>query len=180
VSRACSAARLLLGVVATAATIGITACGEDSLVTPTPTPRPPTPAPTPTRCFVPQAVPDSISLAVTLAPQADGLQVGDITPGCGATAKTGDKVAVQYTGWITPTGVQFDTSRQSGRQDFTFTIGKGDVIRGWDEGVVGMRAGGKRRLVLPPALGYGDKGQPGTPIGPNATLTFDIELISVG
>lgn len=153
-------------------------CGEDALPTPTAVPPTPSIAPTPTPCFTPQSGPDSFSTPVTLTTSPDGLQIGDIRAGCGATVKQGDKVAVQYTGWLA-SGVQFDTSRQSGRQPFPVTVGAGGVIKGWDEGLVGMKVGGKRRLVIPPALAYGAQGQPPT-IPANATLTFDIELVSIG
>lgn len=149
----------------------LAACGEDALVTPPP---PPTP------CFTPQANVDALTQQVKLTTQPDGLQMGDFSSGCGAPARTGDKVTVQYTGWITATGVQFDTTRKSGGQPFSFSLGKNEVIKGWDEGVPNLRVGGKRRLVIPAALAYGAAGQQGTPIGPNAMLTFDIELLAIG
>jgi hypothetical protein len=112
----------------------------------------------------------------------DGLKVIDITKGTGTVAQSGDSVVVEYSGWLTD-GTLFDSSR-SRNQPFPFTIGKGQVIAGWDEGVPGMAAGGKRKLIIPAALAYGTQGQsdPNTGasiIPPNATLVFDISLISV-
>jgi FKBP-type peptidyl-prolyl cis-trans isomerase len=95
-------------------------------------------------------------------------------------AKKGDTVDVQYTGWLQSTFVKFDSSYDRGGQPFEFTIGANpeQVIKGWDEGVVGMKVGGKRRLIIPPALAYGDQGA-GSTIPPGATLIFDIELVSI-
>jgi len=104
------------------------------------------------------------------------LKIEDLTPGTGAEAKKGDAVTVHYTGWLTD-GTKFDSSVDSG-QPFTFVIGQGDVITGWDEGVAGMKVGGKRKLVIPPQMGYGAQGAGGV-IPPNATLVFEIELLEV-
>jgi len=106
-----------------------------------------------------------------------GLQYWDIKLGLGALAKAGDHVTVHYTGWLT-TGKKFDSSVDA-NQPFDFTIGAGDVIKGWDEGVAGMKVGGKRQLRIPPDLGYGASGTPGGPIPPNATLIFDVQLLAV-
>ena len=113
----------------------------------------------------------------------DGLQIVDLKVGTGAVAKTGMNLTVQYTGWFSSCGKPFDTSRQTGRAAFTVQIGSGQVIPGWDEGIPGMKVGGKRKLIIPPALGYGSQGQTdpntGAVIIPgNATLIFDIELVS--
>lgn len=113
----------------------------------------------------------------------DGLTVTDLKAGTGDTAKTGMNAEVQYTGWLT-TGHSFDSSRQPGRATFTFQIGQGQVIGGWDEGLPGMKVAGKRCLKIPPALGYGVQGQTDQTTGavvipPNATLIFEIELVSV-
>ena len=104
----------------------------------------------------------------------------DLVAGSGATANSGNRVTVSYTGWLyDPTktagkGTQFDTS-----PSYTFPLGVGQVIRGWDQGVVGMKVGGQRRLVIPPDLAYGNAGAGGGLIPPNATLVFDITLLSV-
>jgi len=106
----------------------------------------------------------------------------DVRVGTGADAVPGRRLSVHYTGWLydparpEQKGSQFDTS--IGRAPFSFTLGAGQVIRGWDQGMLGMKIGGQRRLVLPPELGYGSAGSPPV-IPPNATLVFDIELLEV-
>jgi FKBP-type peptidyl-prolyl cis-trans isomerase len=107
---------------------------------------------------------------------ADGLQYWDIKVGTGQVAKDGDHVKVHYTGWLT-TGKKFDSSVDA-HTPFDFNLGKGDVIKGWDEGVAGMKVGGKRQLRIPPDLGYGASGSPGA-IPPNATLIFDVQLLAI-
>ncbi|MGI9179235.1 MAG: FKBP-type peptidyl-prolyl cis-trans isomerase [Longimicrobiaceae bacterium] len=111
--------------------------------------------------------------AMTTTPS--GLQYRDEVEGTGATAKSGDQVAVHYTGTL-ENGRKFDSSRDRGKP-FEFALGAGRVIRGWDEGVAGMKVGGRRRLVIPPELGYGKQGT--GPIPPNSTLHFDVELLEV-
>jgi FKBP-type peptidyl-prolyl cis-trans isomerase len=106
-----------------------------------------------------------------------GLQYWDIKVGNGDTAVSGKRVRVHYTGWLT-NGKKFDSSVDRG-QPFTFTLGAGQVIEGWDEGVKGMKVGGKRQLKIPASLGYGSGGAGGV-IPPNATLIFDVELLGVG
>jgi FKBP-type peptidyl-prolyl cis-trans isomerase len=106
-----------------------------------------------------------------------GLIYWDIRVGNGATAKEASHVRVHYTGWLT-TGKKFDSSVDAGKP-FDFTIGNGEVIKGWEEGVAGMRVGGKRQLRIPPSLGYGAEGTPGGPIPPNATLIFDVQLLGL-
>ena len=111
---------------------------------------------------------------------SSGLVIEDLVVGTGASAASGQKVDVHYTGWLTDgviTGRKFDSSKARG-QPFQFSLGKGEVIRGWDEGVAGMKVGGKRKLTIPPALGYGSRGAGGV-IPPNATLLFEVELLGV-
>ena len=105
-----------------------------------------------------------------------GLQYEDMVVGSGKMAEPGMNVSVHYTGWLTD-GTKFDTSLDR-NQAFQFQLGAGMVIRGWDEGVKGMRIGGKRKLTIPPDMGYGAQGAGGV-IPPNATLVFDVELLDV-
>jgi FKBP-type peptidyl-prolyl cis-trans isomerase len=105
-----------------------------------------------------------------------GLIYEDITKGTGATAQAGQMVSVHYTGWLT-NGTKFDSSKDR-NQPFNFSLGAGQVIRGWDEGVTGMQVGGIRKLTIPPQLGYGERGAGGV-IPPNATLIFEVELLGV-
>ena len=107
---------------------------------------------------------------------ASGLEYWDIKVGTGAVAVAGHHVKVDYTGWLTD-GKKFDSSVGTGRP-FDFLLGGGQVIKGWDEGVAGMKVGGKRQLRIPPDLAYGAKGYPGA-IPPNATLIFDVQLVDV-
>jgi len=107
---------------------------------------------------------------------SSGLQYWDIVVGTGATAAPGSTVKVHYTGFLT-TGEKFDSSRDRG-EPFSFPLGAGQVIKGWDEGVAGMKVGGQRQLRIPPQLGYGAAGAGGA-IPPNATLIFDVELLEV-
>lgn len=109
------------------------------------------------------------------APSA-GLVVKDVVVGTGAEAKNGDLVSVQYTGKFAD-GKVFDSSIPRG-QPIDFTLGTGMVIKGWDQGILGMKVGGKRTLTIPPSLGYGPDGYPPT-IPPNSTLYFDVELVGV-
>src|ERR1700692_1704298 len=106
-----------------------------------------------------------------------GLVYWDIRVGNGDAAKEGSHVRVHYTGWLT-NGKKSDSSVDAG-QPFDFTIGNGEVIKGWEEGVSGMKVGGKRQLRIPPGLGYGAEGTPGGPIPPNANLIFDVQLLQV-
>jgi FKBP-type peptidyl-prolyl cis-trans isomerase len=105
-----------------------------------------------------------------------GLKYEDLKVGEGAEAKNGDIVQVHYTGWLT-TGKKFDSSRDRDKP-FQFSLGQGDVIKGWDEGVAGMKIGGKRKLTIPSDLAYGKKGRP--PVIPgDATLVFEVELLAI-
>ena len=111
---------------------------------------------------------------------ANGLKYTDTTLGTGAEATPGHKVSVHYTGWLYTNGAKgakFDSSLDRG-EPFAFALGAHQVIRGWDEGVDGMKVGGKRTLIIPPELGYGARGAGGV-IPPNATLMFDVELLGV-
>lgn len=111
---------------------------------------------------------------------SSGLQIIDTKPGTGAQPRSGQTVTVHYTGWLYENGTKgkkFDSSVDR-NEPFSFPIGQGQVIRGWDEGVASMKVGGKRTLIIPPALGYGARGAGGV-IPPNATLMFDVELLGV-
>ena len=119
------------------------------------------------------------SLAQDFTTMASGVQFHDEQVGTGPEPQPGQTVTVQYTGWLDDggkRGKKFDSSRDR-NQPFSFTLGAGQVISGWDMGVATMHIGGKRTLIIPPALGYGDRGA-GDAIPPNATLIFDIELLS--
>jgi len=105
-----------------------------------------------------------------------GLVIEDLVVGSGDAASAGQRVSVHYTGWLTD-GKKFDSSKDRG-QPFMFSLGRGEVIRGWDEGVTGMKVGGKRKLTIPPGLGYGSRGAGGV-IPANATLLFEVELLGV-
>src|SRR6476469_8856387 len=105
-----------------------------------------------------------------------GLWYTDVATGQGDSAVAGRTVTVHYTGWL-PDGTKFDSSRDRG-EPFAFTLGAGQVITGWDEGVKGMKVGGRRKLVLPPGLAYGDGGAPPA-IPPGATLVFEVEVLKV-
>ena len=110
---------------------------------------------------------------------ADGLEYIDTKIGVGATAVSGKMVFVQYTGWVKSTGKKFDSSYDRGGQPINVTLGQGQVIPGWDEGLVGMKVGGSRRLISPPALAYKDSPPQGSNIPVNATLIFDVSLVVV-
>ncbi|MBD3297926.1 MAG: FKBP-type peptidyl-prolyl cis-trans isomerase [candidate division Zixibacteria bacterium] len=106
-----------------------------------------------------------------------GLKYIEVEVGEGASPESGDIIAAHYTGWLTD-GTKFDSSRDRG-QPLEFPVGQGRVIKGWDEGLLSMNVGGRRVLIIPPELGYGERGTPGGPIPPGATLVFDVELVDI-
>jgi len=150
--------------------------GGDALVenpsgSPVASATPTLPAQSPTTA--PEAPPDVSGETVTTA---SGLQYIDIQEGTGESPLTGDTVVVNYTGWLQDSSTKFDSSLER-PQPFSFVLGTGSVIAGWDEGVATMKVGGKRRLIIPPELAYGAAGQGSIP--PNATLIFDIDLLDI-
>ena len=168
-------ARRLLPVLAAAALLGVAGCGDDddenggSATTETAAEQ------------APQDVDTSTKPKVTV-PEGEppaGLEIDDLKEGDGATAKAGDTVTVQYVGVSYSTGKQFDASWDTpGAQPFSFALGAGEVIPGWDQGVAGMKVGGRRELTIPPQLGYGEAGAP-PDIAPNETLMFVVDLVEV-
>ena len=116
---------------------------------------------------------------VPSGPAPKTLQSKDLIKGKGPAAKSGDQLSVQYVGVLYKNGKEFDSSWSRGAQPFEFQLGGGQVIPGWDKGVVGMRVGGRRQLIIPPKLAYGPQGQPPT-IPPNAALVFVIDLSRIG
>lgn len=166
--------RLIAGVCLAALAAG---CSKGAPPPSPPVSAPPKPAPAP----VPAPEPDPPPAAEGPKGSAtvktpSGLEYEDIVVGNGASPTPGATVSVHYTGRLT-NGTKFDSSLDRG-QPFEFSIGQGEVIKGWDEGVMTMRVGGKRRLTIPPDLGYGARGAGGV-IPPNATLVFDVELLGV-
>lgn len=160
---------------------GLAACGGDddasgeSAATPIPVPQDPE---ADIRRIVEGLGKDTSSKPEIAAPEGSPpaeLEKRDIVPGKGPKARKGDNLAMQYVGVSWSTGEQFDASWDRGREPFTFELGAGGVIPGWDEGLVGMREGGRRLLVIPAAKGYGPQGQP-PDIGPNETLIFVVDL----
>src|SRR5262249_4283117 len=111
----------------------------------------------------------------------DGLRYIDITEGGGVPAASGSTLSVLYTGWLQSTGQKFDSSYDDGGQPFSVTLGQGQVIKGFDEGLLGIRSGGTRRLIIPAVLAYGETGSSGgkVSIPPNATLIFDVTVVSI-
>lgn len=126
--------------------------------------------------FGKSAVPTTNQPSATM-PNSDQLQVTDEVVGTGTTAQAGDTVTVNYVGTLTD-GTQFDASANHGNQGFTFKLGAGQVIPGWDQGIAGMKVGGKRKLVIPPSLAYGNQAI-GNIIPANSTLVFEVELLNV-
>jgi len=159
---------MLIGVVALAGALAA-GCAQEEPTTEAPQTEPTEEVAPPVE-ETPAAAPEGTTEDVT------ELKIEDIEEGKGRAAKDGDTVSVDYTGWLT-NGEKFDSSKDSG-QPFSFTIGAGEVISGWDEGVAGMKVGGVRKLTVPPDMGYGPNGYPPV-IPPNATLVFEIELLSI-
>lgn len=126
---------------------------------------------------MPSTMPDTNTPAPAIPTNATQLEVSDQVVGTGATAEAGDSVTVNYVGALT-NGTVFDASANHGSTGFTFTLGAGQVIKGWDEGIVGMKVGGKRTLVIPASLAYGNQ-SPTPAIPANSTLVFQVELLSV-
>ena len=130
------------------------------------------------------ASPPAATSQVAASPAITELMKTDVVVGAGTPIAQGQTAVVHYTGWLYDPGVpeqkgnQFDSSRDRGTP-FRFAIGGGQVIQGWDQGVVGMQVGGQRRLIIPASLGYGELGAGGGTIPPNATLLFDIELLAI-
>ena len=146
------------------------------------TPAETTPAPTATKVTPSSGEADiakkpKIPKASGAAPKA--LKVEDLIEGKGAAAKSGDKISVRYVGNLYDTNKEFDSSWKRGKAPFELTLGQGQVIQGWDQGLIGMKVGGRRRLTIPPDLAYGAQGQPPT-IPANSTLVFDVDLTKVG
>ena len=123
-------------------------------------------------------VPNGPTIKLPTGSAPTHMVVKDLRTGSGAAAKSGDQVSVQYIGVLYDNGSKFDSSYDHG-QPFSFKLGGGQVIPGWDQGVAGMKVGGRRELIIPPSLAYGAQGQPPT-IPPNATLVFVIDLVKVG
>ncbi len=174
--------------------VALSGCGDDS--EPAPEPSASTPTPTATEAAA-DAGPESVSVAGVRIADAKDLQVEptvtvsegaeppdelvtrDLVKGDGARLGAGDQVSVRYTGVSWSTGEKFDASWDRGMEPFTFPLGAGQVIPGWDEGVAGMRVGGRRLLIIPPDLGYGPAGQPPV-IGENETLIFVVDAVDAG
>jgi FKBP-type peptidyl-prolyl cis-trans isomerase len=140
--------------------------------------------PTPTATKVPPSAGERDISTKPKIPKQSGpapktLKVEDLITGNGPAAKSGDKISVRYVGVLYDNGKEFDSSWKRGKAPFQLTLGQGQVIQGWDQGLVGMKVGGRRRLTIPPDLAYGPQGQPPT-IPANATLVFDVDLTKIG
>jgi peptidylprolyl isomerase len=176
-----AAVAVVVGFLVTLVLISVIGDGDEAAVTdltPIPTvatsPGSPTPALPEQSPVEPPSLPPPVSGDPVTTPS--GLQYIDIQPGTGATPTAGQTIVANYTGWLSETGALFDSSL-SRTEPFAFVLGEGAVIKGWDEAFAIMQVGGKRRLIIPPALGYGEVGQGSIP--PNATLIFDVDLIEV-
>ncbi|HUR87266.1 MAG TPA: FKBP-type peptidyl-prolyl cis-trans isomerase [Solirubrobacteraceae bacterium] len=167
------------------AALGVSACGDDDDTTGSTTTAPVAATPAPAASETTPAAPTTVSKDTSSKPEIPKpagdpptkLVTEDIVEGKGNAAKAGDNVTMQYVGVSFSTGEQFDASWDRG-QPFPFQLGAGMVIPGWDQGIVGMKPGGRRELVIPPDLAYGPQGQPPA-IGPNETLVFVVDLVSI-
>ncbi len=158
----------------------LSAIGDETPPAEAPAPAEPAAKATPAQAPTPAAATTQETAPTAPEPElvttASGLKYQELKVGSGQEARSGRLVEVHYTGWLED-GKKFDSSRDRGRP-FSFSLGAGKVIKGWDEGVVGMRVGGKRKLIIPPQLGYGERGAGGV-IPPNATLIFEVELTGI-
>lgn len=158
----------------------VSGCGKQEPAKPTPPPAPPPKV----QASAPAKEGEAVAMARKLGTQTanpvanteSGLQYIDVAEGSGAAAQPGNTVTVQYSGWLV-SGAKFDSSVDRGRP-FSFPLGAGQVIKGWDQGVAGMKPGGVRKLIIPPQLGYGSRGAPPV-IPPDATLIFEVQLLAV-
>jgi peptidylprolyl isomerase len=177
--------RPLLILALIASVLALAACGDDDTRSDPSTAAPSAPAeapPAPTETQEaeggdPKDLDNKPRVDVPKGDPPEKLVKEDIVKGKGKAAKKGDQVEMQYVGVLYEDGTEFDASWNSG-QAFPFELGGGQVIEGWDEGIVGMKEGGRRKLIIPPDLAYGPQGQPPT-IPPNATLVFVVDLISI-
>jgi peptidylprolyl isomerase len=178
-------ARLLTLTAALLLAVGVAACGDDNssegetAATPAPTEAPAAPN---TDAIAEGIAPDVKKEPEIVTPEGappTELIIKDIVKGKGKKAKAGDELAMQYAGYSWSNGQKFDASWDRGQEPFVFQLGSGMVIPGWDQGLVGMREGGRRLLIIPPDLGYGEAGAGGA-IGPNETLIFAVDLEKIG
>src|SRR4051812_17053946 len=162
--------------VALATALAISACAPATGASPAAAGKPGTTQVTPAAASAATQATSPTEKGGAMQTTSSGLQYEDLTEGTGASPQPGQTAVVHYTGWL-DNGTKFDSSVDRG-QPFEFRVGQGQVIKGWDEGVATMKVGGKRKLLIPPDLGYGARGAGGV-IPPNARLTFDVELLGV-